>query len=194
MIETDMIERKEEFDPFLSLVLADTWWDLGRRLAPFIGDSGSQEQKTASLRDWVSEAKVDQDTDVIEALATDQLLRFVTTALALLERKYEGADIAADVRELVADARYDISDDGRMLTFIETPEAFWAWEYLYLFKEMHSTNEPDWTTAVGRCEGCTVFFVKTRIDQRFHNDACRKKAANLRFYRSGKAKAKRRRR
>ena len=193
MARSDLAEQRADFDPVLSMALADSWWDLGKKLAPFTAGSATTEQQTAFLRGWAAEVRDDEDPDVVAAVTPDRLQLFVATVLTLLERKFEGGDIAEDVRALIADARFDVCDDGRRLRMTETPEAFWAWEYVYLFTEMHSTSKSDWTTAVGRCSECNVFFVKTRTDQRFHGDACRKRAANVRFYRNSKAKRKRRR-
>jgi len=190
MEPNDMDERRQDFDPWLATAVADSWWDLGRKLAPFTAGSDPAEQQVAFLRDWAASIHKDEDADVIAAVTPERLRQFVTTVLHLLERKFEGDNVAEDVRRLIADARYDVSDDGRRICFTETPEAFWAREYLYVFTEMHSTNRSDWTTAVGRCGECNAFFVKTRSDQRFHSDLCRKRAANLRFYRNSRAKSK----
>lgn len=195
MVQSDMTNAspRPDFDPVLSMAVAGSWWDLGRRLAPFAGEAASPEQQTAALRDWAAAILKDEDDqDVIDAVTEDGLRTFVATVLPVLERKFDGREIAAEVQRLISAASYYVSDEGHRLNMKETSEAFWAWEYLYLFNDMHWTHKSDWITAVSRCAECNVFFIKTRIDQRFHSDACRKKAANLRFYRSDRAKAKRR--
>lgn len=182
----------EEFDATLWMALADTWWDLGRRLAPFVGDTLPEEEKEGKLRSWVTEIHAGTDDDeVIAAVTTDALRTFVRNALELLEQKYRGQTIAARVQSLITDARYDVADDGRRLKFGENSAAFWAWECVFLFQEL-TYDDPGWETAVGFCDGCSAFFLKTRKDQRYHADVCRKKAANKRFYKT-RGKLKRRR-
>jgi hypothetical protein len=181
-------QAAEEFDATLWMALADSWWDLGKKMAPFVGDTLTAGQREGQLRAWVKAVHDDADDEVKAAVTPHALAAFVRTALNLLERKYSGELIAEDVQRLIEHARYRISDDGRLLRFGETPEAFWAWEYVYLFEDL-KYDEPGWTAAVARCETCKAFFVKARKDQRFHSDACRKRAANQRFYKTrGKSK------
>lgn len=187
-------EEPAEFDPTLWMALADSWWELGRKLSPFAGDALTAEQKAALVAAWVAGVRSgaeDDDEDLKAAVTPEALTTFIDNALRLLERKYKGEPIAAELQTLVDGARYRISDDGTRLSFHETPEAFWAWEYVYLFEDL-KYDDPGWETAVGYCDGCRAFFVKSRKDQRFHADACRKKAANKRFYKT-RGKSKRRR-
>ena len=181
-----------DFDATLWLAVADSWWDLGKKTAPLIGDTLTAEQREGHLRAWVNAVHEDADDDdeLKAAMTPEALDGFVRTGLDLLERKYNGGQIADDVQRLIDHARYRISDDGNLLRFGETPAAFWAWEYIYLFEDL-KYDDPGWTTAVGRCEMCKAFFIKARKDQRFHSDACRKRAANQRFYKT-RGKNKRR--
>jgi hypothetical protein len=196
MLQNDTTTERAEFDPVLSMAIADTWWELGKRLSPFVGDAVSSAQKAAALEDWVAEIlkarstdeEREVDRDIVSALTPERLGTFVETALALLERKYNNESIARDVHTLIKEASCDVVDaPNRRLEMPETPDAFWAWEYLSLFTEMRSSNKSDWTIAVGNCEKCKQFFVKTRSDQRFHNDTCRKEAANVRFREKAKS-------
>lgn len=184
MQHTESLERPE-FDATLWMAIADSWWDLGKRTAPLIGDTLEPEQREGCLRAWVTAVheSAEDDEDVIAAVTPASLETFVKTALALLERKYDGGVIAPEVQRLIEPARYQISDDGKLLRFDESPEAFWAWEYVYLFEDL-KYEEAGWLTAVARCERCKAFFIKSRKDQRFHSDACRKHVANQRFYKT----------
>lgn len=184
MQHTESLERPE-FDATLWMAIADSWWDLGKKTAPLIGDTLGPEQRDGHLRAWTQAVheNTEQDTDVVAAVTPEALDSFVRTALTLLERKYDGERIASDVQGLVDAAQYRISDDGNLLRFKESAEAFWAWEYLYLFEDL-KYEEAGWITAVGRCERCKSFFIKSRKDQRFHSDACRKHVANQRFYKT----------
>ena len=89
MTQSDATEAdpRPDFDPVLSMAVAGSWWDLGRRLAPFTGDAASAEQQTASLRDWAAAILKDEDDqDIIDAVTEDGLRTFVGTVLPLLER------------------------------------------------------------------------------------------------------------
>lgn len=174
-----------EFDATLWMAIADSWWDLGRRSAPLIGDTLLAEQRDGYLSAWAKAVHegAEGDEDVIAAVTPAALDTFVRTALGLLERKYGGGAIAEELQRLVEPAKYRISDDGKLLRFDESPEAFWAWEYVFLFQDL-KYEEAGWLTAVGRCERCDAFFIKSRKDQRFHSDACRKHVANKRFYKN----------
>lgn len=178
-------EERPEFDATLWMAVADSWWDLGKKTAPLVGETLTAEQREGHLRAWVKTVheSADGDDDVLAAVTPDTLDTFIRTALALLERKFEGEKIANDVQSLVEPARYRVRDDGNLLRFDESADAFWAWEYLYLFEDL-KYDEAGWMTAVGRCERCKSFFIKSRKDQRFHSDECRKHVANQRFYKT----------
>jgi hypothetical protein len=179
---TDTLDG-EEFNATLWMALADSWWDLGKKTAPLIGPDLSNEKRQAHLHDWAENVREDADDEVKAAVTPERLETFVITALDLLKRKYHGEAISEEVQRLIEHARYKITDDGNRLKFGETPEAFWSWEYVYLFEDL-KFEEAGWLTAVGMCESCSAFFIKSRKDQRFHNDACRKQAANKRFYKT----------
>jgi len=192
MEQNDTDREAPEFNASLPMHLVDTWWQLGRRLSPFVGSGTSELRRDVFIEEWLASAREGSESDALSALTAEKLREFIATALSVLEDKFEGRDVADRVALLIAAATFDVADEGRLLRLTEKPDAFWSWEYLYLFTELHAENKPSWLTAVGRCQHCTLFFVKSRSDQRFHDDSCRKMSANKRFYnRSKKPKATR---
>lgn len=185
-------ERDEEFDPWLGCLAGETWWELGRNLAPTMTDEPAERAK--HIAEWAKEMRelllADDMKVEAKAVTSSALTEFVDTLMSVLERKYEGKPIAGDVRRLMRrSGDYQIADDGQYIVVEEHGEVFWANEFRYLFEDLQRYTGRGWLNAVGRCEGdgCGRFFVKTRIDQRFHADTCRTRTANRKAYRRKQA-------
>ena len=185
----------EEFDSYLGMALGETWWQLGRNFAKVLGTSGESQQN--HLEAWA--AKIRQklaEDDLSEPLAgvtPEAILAFVKTTMAILENKYQGRDVAREVKRLTKKiGDYNLYDAGQYLNYQEPVDVFWAVEYDFLFRNLDvSYKGGGWLNAVSRCEDsdCRAFFIKSRTDQRHHSDACRTRSANRRAYgeRAGQA-------
>jgi hypothetical protein len=111
---------------------------------------------------------------------------FAKTVLSLLKDKYEGNPIAETVNRLIRPNNPTVRDNGRYIVIDEDEETFWAIEYELIFEELdcEGFEPPGWLNAVGFCENeqCGLFFIKQRIDNRFHSGRCRTNKANREAY------------
>ena len=75
-----------------------------------------------------------------------------------------------------------LEDQKQYLVWRETRDAFWAFEYYFLFARL--ARDSLWWKAVGYCENpkCQKFFIRQRADNRFDSDKCRQNVANRKFY------------
>jgi hypothetical protein len=186
--ETATEARDKEFDPWLGLVLGDTWWKVGKNFANVLNVDG--EERTRSLDKLVTDLREqlrdDEMIESLEAITREALIQFIETVMDLLERKYEGKKIGPDVRRLTQkSSSFNVYDDGKYLDFQEPPATFWATEYTFLFSDLDKTHGAGgWLNAVARCadSSCNAFFIKSRSDQRHHTAACRTRSANRQSY------------
>lgn len=184
-------EDDPDFNPWLGLWVADTWWELGRRFMQ-LSDS-NKEKRDVHLKNWSDHVtqKLMQDEMPLAATAVTvkTLDDFFNTLLPLLEKKYEGESISAEVAQLVKrKSDVHLLDKGKYLDHDEPSGYFWAAEYWMLFSDLSPPDENDgWLHAVTRCDACKVFFIKQRINQIYHSEACRVRAANRKSYAKKKA-------
>jgi len=182
----DDTEEIADFDPYIGLATASTWWELGKRATPLL-DSKDQKRKEL-LENWRSAATTrlieDRMPVAATAITTDALEIFITTILRLLELKYDGKPIGKDVADLTKiPLNLQLSEESQYLDMDEPADYFWAMEYILFFSELaHPKTGLGWLHAVARCKSCNVFFIKQRINQRNHSEACRIKAANRKSY------------
>jgi hypothetical protein len=172
------IAPRPDFDPYLGLGVAQTWWDLGRLLA--IRDDPDKLKKWAdSVR-----ARADLGKAEVDAITLKGLTEFASTVYDLLKAKFGSERIGPTVRELVRGcAGFDFVDSGQYMRADEHGETFWANEYRLLFDAISKPDAGEgWITATGTCLDCGVFFVKGRRDQQYHNTLCRMRVANRRAY------------
>lgn len=187
-----------DFDPYLGMATADSWWLLGRRLAPFHRDEPEDRKMMAAER-WIGDLLKERDEcydDEIAALTPERLRHFAEDVYVLLERKFHGEAIGAEVIErLRASADFDPREKGQYLDLFEPVNVWWANEYRALFLDLvEPKSGPSWLYAVDLCanERCRRFFVKQRSDHRFHAESCRSRAANQRSYQKRKTRAHKR--
>ena len=181
-------ETEDEFDPWIGLVLGDTWWRFGKNVAR-VTDADPHKSESA-LHAWIKEirAQLEKDhmTEALEGVSEDTVMLFVTTVMSILERKFDGKNIAKDVLRLTKrSSDFNIYDRGRFLDFQEPSAAFWAVEYDFLFSRLdREVGGGGWLNAVARCSNsdCGIFFIKSRIDQRHHTATCRTREANRSSY------------
>ncbi len=179
------VEEEQQYDPWLGLAVADTWWELGR-WANKIRSAATEKGRLAIAREWADQANADDEPAPTYVVKPTELIEFVDTSVDLLERKFNGKPIAGKVNQLIAPMhglRY--KDDDGFLARVETSAAFWAIEYTFLFDDLERRDESTWTKAVGYCENeaCGRFFIRQRIDNRFDSDRCRTNTANRKAYR-----------
>jgi hypothetical protein len=185
-------EEVDEFDPFLGLLLGETWWKLGKNFGPAL--TGSDDDRAAYLAKWSAELREqlleEEMKESLDAINPDSLRQFISTAMSLLEKKYDHGNIAKDVDRLTKKANEaNIYDVGQYIDIQEPTEVFWANEYDFLFRDLVKPLEGrGWLNAVARCaaSSCQTFFIKQRKDQRYHTDACRTRTANREAYNKGK--------
>ena len=181
-------DEDDEFDPWIGLLLGDTWWKLGKNFAAVLNVSG--DKRAESLENWAADLRVkladDEMHESVEGMTAEALMRFVETVIELLERKFNCEKISSDVHRLTHHGNnFNLYDDGQYLDFQEPPDAFWATEYNFLFADLDKTHSGGgWVNAVGRCADpeCNIFFIKSRSDQRHHTAACRTRSANRQSY------------
>jgi hypothetical protein len=185
--EPEEIDGEKEFDPWLGMVVADSWWKLGKKFARILTTEG--DARTKNLDEWVAEVcqalTKDSMEEAVPAVTRETLMDFVNTTMTLLERKYEGGAIAKDVLRLTKNGnRIHVYDVGQYVDIQEEPDTFWAIEYKFLFQDLDKFHAPGWINAVGRCADpeCNTFFIKARSDQRHHTNACRTRSANRLAY------------
>lgn len=173
-------DHTDSFWPDLSLSVAPTWWQLGARL--------SKRGDSKALQGWVQEIKANLYETEAAAVTLPALKQFADTVYRLLNQKFDGQPIAAEVRELIKVSNdFDFKDDDQYLDAGEPDGIFWANEYRELFTDIYKTNSRNdrgWLEAVDRCIHCGTFFVKSRIDQKFDSAACRVKYLNAKSYRA----------
>jgi len=182
-----VVDDDKEFDPWLGLVVADSWWKLGKKFARIL--TTDSDLRARNVDEWVAEVrqKLTKDSmeEAVPAVTPESIVNFVETTMLLLERKYEGGNIAKDVVRLTKNcSRIHVYDVGQYIDIQEEPDTFWAIEYKFLFQDLDKFHAPGWLTAVGRCADpeCDTFFIKTRSDQRHHTAACRTRSANRQAY------------
>jgi hypothetical protein len=182
------LDDQDEFDPWLGLLLGDTWWKIGKNFAGILNVDG--EKRTQNLELWVgalrAELSDEEMHESVDGMTAEALMQFIETVMDVLERKFDGKKIGADVRRLTQKSnRYNIYDEGQYLDFQEPTDTFWAAEYNFLFSDLDKTHSGGgWLNAVGRCADpdCNIFFIKSRSDQRHHTPACRTRSANRQSY------------
>ena len=70
-----------EFDATLWMALADSWWELGKRTAPLIGERVTKEEREGHIRSWVRLIQENVDEGVKAAVTPEALNEFVRTCL-----------------------------------------------------------------------------------------------------------------
>lgn len=190
-----MKDDEVDFDPYLGLGIAESWWLLGRYLSAF-HPAESDDVMRATAERWIADLFDDDEPwheDARAALKADRLVEFAKNAYRLLERKFRGEPIGPEALALVKPAvDYQAREDGQFLDLFEPVDVWWANEYRMLFLDLvEPKTHKSWLHAVGTCanEKCSRFFVKQRSDQRFHSEACRARAANQRAYEKRRAKS-----
>ena len=170
---------KRDFDPYLGVICADTWWDLGKLLAH--RDDGAWIAK--QIPAWTKEI----DDPTYRAYVTVETVRsFANRVYDLLRRKYQGEPIVEEARssaELAARGVY--RDNGRYLEYDEDPDVYWAIDTRFVLNDLEKSvdeNDIGWLNAVEECRECGTFFVKQRRDQIFDTAKCRTKFTNRDSY------------
>jgi len=181
------LARDDDFDAYIGLAAASTWWELGKRLTPLLDLEGKAKER--HLIEWSDKIKnnlLDEKMTIEAQIVTpDAVGQFAENVLKLLRKKYHKEPIARDVLSLIKNRKLLINDmdSTSYLQFEEPDESFWAFEYLLLFEELQPPKDGiGWLNAVAICESCSVFFIKQRSDQRYHSDACRMRLANRKSY------------
>lgn len=180
----EVAEQEGGYDPYLGLSVADSWWELGRHINRLRAAESKAEQLEIAGK-WADELNAEDDPNVDYSVKATELVEFADNITDLLERKFNGEPIAADVNRLMAPMhglRYE--DDEQFLVRRESGEVFWAIEYAYLFEDLRRRDFSAWSKAVGYCENetCGKFFIRQRIDNRYDSDKCRTNAANRKYY------------
>lgn len=178
--------RRSDFDPFIGSGIAMTWWRFGTSLSKarlIDPDSALITWDDAELEKWLKEFQDEMGPRDAKFVSKTMIKRFVETTLRLLEAKYDGKPIAAEVKRLVRQAAaYQCVDVEGYLEMDEPGDCLLANEYRLLFLELgrprDESGKTDWRRAVGRCEQCHRFYVKQRLDQRFDTAKCRVRYAN----------------
>jgi hypothetical protein len=181
-------DSESDFDPHLGLILGDTWWKLGKNFAAVLTVDG--ESRNQQLEDWAAAVRAELAEDgmnePIGGVTGIAIEQFVGTVMDLLEKKFDGKDIACDVQRLTEKANdFRVTDAGRYLDIQEPADVFWAVEYDFLFSRLDkSLGGGGWLSAVARCADadCGAFFIKSRSDQRHHTPGCRTRSANRQAY------------
>jgi hypothetical protein len=185
----DAVETEpEEFDAWLGLVLADTWWQLGKNVARVLAVKGTTRQQR--LEDWAQKVRAELAksgmNEPMGGVTWKAVFAFVETIIDILEQKFDGKPIARRVRQLTKDASaFNVYDDGQYLDIQEPESVFWSVEYDFLFSKIDkSIGGGGWLNAVARCadDDCRKFFIKSRSDQRHHSNDCRTRSANRKAY------------
>jgi hypothetical protein len=184
-------DEPPEFDPSIDMVIAETWWALGKRINAFHPDEPADHRSAAAL-EWIAHLFKDSNSedwydDARAALTPEQLRTFAEDLHGLLERKYRGESIGNEVLERVRpSSNFTFDESDQFLELRESVEVWWANEYRQIFFEMERyERKPNWTVAAANCanEACGRFFIKRRPNQRYHSEACQARAANQRSYR-----------
>lgn len=169
----------ERFEPELPVVVADTWFALGRRVNPIVR-AASERERMQHAKKWADDVNqtLREGFPDERMIQPEELIAFARTVNDLLQRKLDGADIAPEVRKLVnKHGTIEVRDHKPAhLAIIEDAVAFWALEYRGLFGDLaRARTRDDWRKAVMFCENekCGQFFIKQRIDQRCCSDKCR---------------------
>jgi hypothetical protein len=182
-------DEQQIFDPYLGLAVAGSWWVLGR-WTNRLQSAETESSRSDVLQAWATAVWDDvQDCSPVRktgAVTPEALDIFAGTVLSLLKDKFEGKPIADAVSRLIRPNHLSVRDDGKFIVIDENVETFWAIEYVSLFGELDREDfePPGWLNAVGICENdrCKLFFIKQRIDNRFHSDRCRTNSANRGAY------------
>ena len=172
------------YRPFIGLAVAPTWGDLARWINRVLA-AATDAERVAIANEWSDEINRFNDPEFDYSVAPLELIAFTETAVNLFERKLHGEPIADKANELIAPMReLVIEDRGKRLIGRQNGNAFWAFEYYFLFTQLMLRNSA-WWNAVGYCENetCRKFFIRHRADNRFDSDKCRQNAANRKHYR-----------
>lgn len=177
---------RRDFDPYLGVVCADTWWDLGKLLARRDDKAWIAKQIPA----WTKEI---DDPAYRRYVTVEAVQGFANRIYDLLRRKYKGESIIDEARLIAAQAaRGAYRDNGRYLEYDEDPDVYWATDTRFVLNDLEKSideSEIGWLNAVEECRECGTFFVKQRRDQIFDTAKCRTKFTNrdsyLRRRRSG---------
>lgn len=196
---TDNEDDEHGFDSSLGSAIADSWWALGKLLAPFHRDERDESKAEAAIAyicQFFEDGTAQWTEDTVNALTPERLRAFAEDLNDLLERKYHGGPIAAEVLSRVRhSSNYTADEAKQFLRLRESPDVWWANEYRVIFNDLAERTEGHaWLEAVTVCanDRCRRFFVKRRPDQRFHSEACRARVANQRSYRKKRSLAKKR--
>lgn len=175
---TKRAPAKLEFDPYIGVICADSWWDLGKLLA-HRNDPGWITKK---IPVWTKDSHPDFKGNV----TVESVQHFAGEIYDLLRRKFNEEPIAEEAQAIIrraAQATY--RDAGPMLELDETSDVFWAIETKFVLDDLCRPFKADaggWLEAVDVCRECGEFFVKQRRDQIFDTAKCRTKFTNRDAY------------
>jgi hypothetical protein len=169
---------KVDFDPYIGVICAESWWDLGKLLAHRTDPAWIAKK----IPFWTKDSHPDFKGNV----TVESVQRFAVEIYDLLRRKFNDEPIAAEAQAIgrrAAQAVY--RDAGPMLELDETSDVFWAIETKFVLDDLcrpFKLNAGGWLEAVDVCRECEEFFVKQRRDQIFDTAKCRTKFANRDAY------------
>jgi hypothetical protein len=177
-------QATEEFDPYLPVAIADTWYALGLRVNPIVR-AQTDSERLRLAKAW---AEILNRGLARDRYKPESVLEFAITLNNLLERKFDREPIAAEVRRLIERrGACSVEDrDDHHLIVLEDEREFWSLEYRSLFMCLKFTGPEDWRNAVNRCSNvkCRRFFIKQRGDHIFCSDKCRMAQRNREAYAS----------
>ena len=171
-------KAKLDFDPYLGVICAETWWDLGKLLARRDDPTWIAKQ----IPGWTKESHPDYKGYVtVEAVQS-----FANRIHDLLRRKFHEESIALEAAAIVRVVAQGVyRDDGAMLELEETHDVYWATETQFVLNDLNKPTAEgagSWLEAVDECRECGEFFVKQRRDQIFDTAKCRTKFTNRDAY------------